>query len=93
MDASQTECLNVAGIKGLNGKSQSAGENVNDLPDPHSAGEAPLQFPLLSIWSFVSWNFSLIVLQADLILHRLGCSAQDFVALLPVFQDANMTEM
>lgn len=34
MDGSQTECLNLACIKGLNRKSQSTGENVNELHNP-----------------------------------------------------------
>lgn len=31
MDGSQTECLNLARIKGLNGKLQSTRENFNEL--------------------------------------------------------------
>lgn len=35
MDASQTEFLNLACIKAMNRKSQSTGENVNELHNPH----------------------------------------------------------
>lgn len=62
MDASQTEFLNLACIKALNRKSQSTGENVNELRNPQLSEETTLEglgkaVILGMLSSFFKWTF------------------------------------
>lgn len=52
MDASQTECLNLAGIKGLNRKLQSSRENFNEPRDSQILEKTTWRGPLKAeLWS------------------------------------------